>query len=98
VAFFAFKVVFAAWAIVVPLTMHSWWVVAAWYIGLSFVAGVLLGVFFQVAHCVEEVEFLGTGAPRRGEDFAAQGRTLASLGLGDLDAAGLKALLAQGFR
>lgn len=80
VAFFAFKVIFAAWAIVVPLTMHSWWVVGAWYLGLSFVAGVLLGVFFQVAHCVEEVEFLGTGAPRRGEDFADhQRRTTANV-------------------
>jgi opine dehydrogenase len=42
--------------------------------------------------------FLAIGSAVCGEDFAAQGRTLASLGLGHLDAAGLKALLAQGFR
>jgi opine dehydrogenase len=41
--------------------------------------------------------FLAIGAAICGEDWSGSGRTLASLGLGDLDAAGLKALLAEGF-
>jgi opine dehydrogenase len=64
-------------------------------IGLSFLASVgeLAGVPTPLARA-----FLAIGSAICGEDFAAKGRTLASLGLGHLDAAGLQALLAQGFR
>jgi opine dehydrogenase len=64
-------------------------------IGLSFLAsvGALAGVQTPLVRA-----FLAIGAAICGENFMASGRTLAGLGLGHLDAAGLKALLAEGFR
>jgi opine dehydrogenase len=64
-------------------------------IGLSFLvsAGALAGVPTPLARA-----FLAIGSAVSGEDFMATGRTLAGLGLGHLDAAGLKALLAEGFK
>jgi opine dehydrogenase len=41
--------------------------------------------------------FLSIGSAVCGEDFSRTGRTLASLGLGDLDRAGLQKLLREGF-
>jgi opine dehydrogenase len=64
-------------------------------LGLSLLVSVaeLAGVAAPLARA-----FLAIGSAVCGEDFARTGRTLASLGLGELDAAGLKALLAEGFR
>jgi opine dehydrogenase len=64
-------------------------------IGLSFLASVgeLAGVETPLARA-----FLAIGSAICGEDFMAGGRTVAALGLGHLDAAGLKAVLAEGFR
>jgi opine dehydrogenase len=64
-------------------------------IGLSFLvsAGELAGVATPLAR-----SFLAIGSAICGEDFMATGRTLAGLGLGHLDATGLKSLLAEGFR
>jgi opine dehydrogenase len=64
-------------------------------IGLSFLAsvGALVGVETPLARA-----FLAIGSAICGEDFMSNGRTLAGLGLGHLDAAGLKLLLAEGFR
>jgi opine dehydrogenase len=64
-------------------------------IGLSFLASVgeLAGVATPLARA-----FLAIGSAICGEDFSKTGRTLASLGLGDLDVAGLQSLLAEGFR
>ena len=42
--------------------------------------------------------FLSIGGAVCGEDFLKTGRTLASLGLGDLDARALQKLLREGFR
>jgi opine dehydrogenase len=41
--------------------------------------------------------FQAIGGAICGEDFMSSGRTLASLGLGDLDRDGLQALLREGF-
>ncbi len=64
-------------------------------IGLSFLisVGELAGVATPLARA-----FLAIGGAICGEDFMATGRTLASLGLGHLDRAGLQRLLAEGFR
>lgn len=64
-------------------------------IGLSFFAsaGALAGVATPLVRA-----FLAIGSAVCEEDFMTSGRTLAGLGLGRLDAAGLKALLAEGFR
>jgi opine dehydrogenase len=64
-------------------------------LGLSFMASVgeLAGVATPLARA-----FLAIGSAICGEDFSKTGRSLASLGLGGLDAAALKSLLVEGFR
>jgi opine dehydrogenase len=42
--------------------------------------------------------FLAIGSAITGRDFAADGRTLSSLGLGALDRTALQGLLKEGFR
>ena len=63
-------------------------------LGLSLIVSVgeLAGVPTPLARA-----FLAIGSAICGEDFLKTGRTLASLGLGRLDKAGLKALLNEGF-
>jgi opine dehydrogenase len=63
-------------------------------LGLSFLASVgeLAGVATPLAKA-----FLAIGSAVCGADFARTGRTLDNLGLGHLDVAGLKILLAEGF-
>jgi opine dehydrogenase len=63
--------------------------------GLSFLVSIaeLAGVAAPLAK-----SFLAIGGAICGEDFVRGGRTLQSLGLGDLDRDGLQALLRQGFR
>ncbi len=51
------KALFFALAFGVPLLLHPWWSVLAFYGVASFVEGVALSVVFQLAHCVEEAEF-----------------------------------------
>lgn len=45
------------WLIVLPMFFHEWWLVVAFYLGVTGVMGVLLSVVFQLAHCVEEADF-----------------------------------------
>jgi opine dehydrogenase len=63
-------------------------------LGLSFLVSVagLAGVETPLAK-----SFLAIGGAICGEDFASGGRTLTSLGLGDLDREGLQTLLREGF-
>ena len=63
-------------------------------LGLSFLVSVaeLAGVATPLAR-----SFLAIGGAICGEDFMKAGRTLASLGLGDLDRAELQTLLREGF-
>ena len=51
---FVGKLLFFAWALIVPLVMHTWWEVLLVYAFVCLVAGITLGVVFQLAHCVEE--------------------------------------------
>src|SRR3954464_7396376 len=64
-------------------------------LGLSFLASAaeLPGAATPLAK-----SFLALGGAICGEDFGQSGRTLQSVGLGDLDRAGLQALLCEGFR
>jgi linoleoyl-CoA desaturase len=57
VGFWAGKVVFLAWAIVIPLLLHPAWQVAAVFGAVSFVLAITLAVTFQLAHCLEEADF-----------------------------------------
>jgi linoleoyl-CoA desaturase len=57
VIFVAGKAVFFLLAFGIPLRFHSIGVVLCYYGVAGVVAGILLSVVFQVAHCVEEVAF-----------------------------------------
>jgi len=57
VIFVAGKAVFFLLAFGIPLWFHSVGVVLGYYAVAALVAGILLSVIFQVAHCVEEVAF-----------------------------------------
>ena len=57
VVFLGGKAVFFSLALVVPLLLHSVLTVLIFYLAASFVQGVMLGVVFQLAHCVEEAAF-----------------------------------------
>ena len=51
------KATFFTIAFGIPLLVHAWWVVALYYVLLTFVLGMVLSVVFQLAHCVEEASF-----------------------------------------
>lgn len=69
VVFIAGKVVFYSLAMVIPLLLHPWTTVLAFYAATVLVQGVVLSVVFQMAHCVEEAEFpLPSGDPARMEN------------------------------
>jgi linoleoyl-CoA desaturase len=54
---FASKLFVLGWAVVVPLLLHPWWLVLAFYAATWFAVGLILGVVFQVAHCLDDSEF-----------------------------------------
>jgi len=54
---FCAKALFFALAFAVPLILHRFWVVLLFYSITVCVAGVIVSVVFQLAHCVEEAEF-----------------------------------------
>jgi linoleoyl-CoA desaturase len=51
------KAVFIAWAIVTPLLVYPWWVVAVGYAAFTMLTSLVTATTFQLAHCVEEAEF-----------------------------------------
>lgn len=51
------KAVFLTLAFGLPLLFHSFWTVILHYLLVVCLAGVLVSVVFQLAHCVEEAEF-----------------------------------------
>ena len=63
------KLVHLSWAILVPLAVHPWWSVAVVYLVCSWVAGTLLALVFQIAHCVEEAEFASPEQAHKGRHF-----------------------------
>jgi len=65
------KVVHVTWALVIPLLLFPWWGVLAFYLVCSWLVGFSLAVIFQLAHCVDTVDFAAADTPRRGADFEA---------------------------
>ncbi|CAB4362665.1 MAG: acyl-CoA desaturase [Actinobacteria bacterium] len=63
------KAIHLTWAIVIPMFLHPWWGVLAFYLAISWSVGFLLANIFQLAHCVDIAEFFDPDAPRRGPDF-----------------------------
>jgi len=52
------KAIFVSWAIVVPLLVYPWWAVLGGYLVYSMVVSLIMAVTFQLAHCVEEADFV----------------------------------------
>ena len=65
VGFVGGKVVFLTLAFGLPLLVHPVWMVVLFYALTMSLAGVIVSVVFQLAHCVEEAEF---PLPREGTD------------------------------
>jgi linoleoyl-CoA desaturase len=57
VQFFLGKIVFLAWAFVVPVLFHPPWLVGLFLFLAVFTMGVTLSTVFQLAHCVENADF-----------------------------------------
>jgi linoleoyl-CoA desaturase len=51
------KLVFITLAFVLPLLGHPFWKIAVFYAFTWFVAGLVVSVVFQLAHCVEDAKF-----------------------------------------
>ena len=63
------KLVHLGWALLLPLLFNPWWAVLAFYLTCSWVAGFVLAVTFQLAHCVDRTEFPDSASSRRGDQF-----------------------------
>lgn len=63
------KLVHLTWAVGIPLLLHPWWVVLTFYVACSWLVGFSLAIVFQLAHCVDTVEFLAPDQPRRAAAF-----------------------------
>jgi linoleoyl-CoA desaturase len=59
--FFAGKLFFMTYAVVIPLTVYEWPIVLAGVLGVQMLAGLILSLVFQFAHIVEEVGFPAPG-------------------------------------
>jgi linoleoyl-CoA desaturase len=57
------KTAFVGAMVVVPLLLHPWWIVVLGITLTLGVAGLLLGVVFQLAHAVEQAEFRSPDDP-----------------------------------
>jgi len=57
VVFLGGKLCFLTLALGIPLLLHPVWAVLLVFAGVQSVAGVVLSVVFQLAHCVEEADF-----------------------------------------
>lgn len=75
------KLVHVSWAIVLPLMFNPWKNVLLFYVCVSWGVGFVLAVVFQMAHCVDNAEFLPIDTPRRAEHFVDfQLRTTVDIG------------------
>jgi linoleoyl-CoA desaturase len=50
------KLIFLSLAFIIPCLSHRWWVVVAFYLGVTMVTGLVIAVVFQLAHVIEETE------------------------------------------
>jgi linoleoyl-CoA desaturase len=56
--FWGGKVVYGAWAIAIPIAVTGWISGLGFLLASQLTMGVLISVVFQLAHCVEEAEFV----------------------------------------
>jgi linoleoyl-CoA desaturase len=76
-ALVAGKVIFLSLAFIIPFTGHRWWVVVAFYLGVTMVVGLVISVVFQLAHLIEETEHPASSADIHAEWVIHQIRTTA---------------------
>jgi linoleoyl-CoA desaturase len=87
------KLVHLSWAVIVPLALNPWWAVLCFYLVCSWVVGFMLATIFQVAHCVDEADFVPSDVSCRGSAFQLhQLRTTVNIRCG-LPARGLRWLI-----
>jgi len=55
------KAIFVGWALALPMLVYPWWLVLAAYAAFSAVVSLVMAVTFQLAHCVEEADFVTAG-------------------------------------
>ncbi|MDQ1424022.1 MAG: linoleoyl-CoA desaturase [Acidimicrobiaceae bacterium] len=65
---FGGKLVHLTWALVIPMLFHPFWDVVLVYLACSWAVGFALAVIFQMAHCVDNAEFLSDDLRHRGDD------------------------------
>jgi linoleoyl-CoA desaturase len=58
VVFVLGKILSISLLLAIPMLVHPWWIVLLFYMIVSMLIGVMMTVVFQLAHCVEEAEFL----------------------------------------
>jgi linoleoyl-CoA desaturase len=62
------KLVHISWALVIPMLFHPFWDVVLVYVACSWAVGFALAVIFQMAHCVDNADFLSVDVRQRGDD------------------------------
>jgi linoleoyl-CoA desaturase len=65
------KLLHATWAVALPLAFHGWKSVVVWYLACSWAVGFALAVVFQMAHAVDEAEFMEEAGPITGDAMFA---------------------------
>ncbi|MDK2124900.1 fatty acid desaturase family protein [Parachitinimonas caeni] len=55
--FFSVKLAYFAYALLVPMLLHPWWLVLSFFIGMHLLFGLTLSLVFQLAHTVEGADF-----------------------------------------
>ncbi len=63
------KAAHVGWAVAIPLALNPWWKVLLFYLGCSWIVGLVLAVVFQLAHCVDVADFPAEHTSRRGHHF-----------------------------
>jgi linoleoyl-CoA desaturase len=63
------KLAHLTWAVLIPLACNPWWAVLAFYLACSWLVGFFLATTFQMAHCVDEADFVPSTTPCRGSSF-----------------------------
>jgi linoleoyl-CoA desaturase len=73
ILFVVWKLVFLAWAVVIPALFHPLLVVAAFHTIAAFTLGLTLGTTFQLAHCLGDADFPSAPRPpgRMATDWSA---------------------------
>lgn len=65
------KVLFLAWAVVIPVAVHPTWAIVPFWLLAAGTLGLVLASVFQLAHCVVDADFVAPDAGQIPGDWAA---------------------------